>query len=47
MPLGNLVAGALASFLTAPRVLILDGLVLVTIGGAVLLRHARSGVTSL
>jgi len=47
MPLGNLVAGALASFLTAPRVLILDGLVLILVGSVVLLRHARSGVTSL
>ena len=47
MPLGNLVAGALASFLTAPRVLILDGAVLVLVGSFVLIRHARSGVTSL
>jgi len=47
MPLGNLVAGALASFLTAPRVLILDGAVLIAVGSVVLLRHARSGVTSL
>jgi len=47
MPLGNLVAGALASLLTAPRVLILDGVVLMLVGSAVLLRHARSGVTSL
>jgi MFS family permease len=47
MPLGNLVAGFLATFLTAPRVLMLDGLVLVTVGSAVLLRHSRTGVTSL
>lgn len=47
MPLGNLVAGALASLLTAPRVLILDGIVLMVVGSVVLLRHARSGVTSL
>ncbi|HJW13649.1 MAG TPA: MFS transporter [Thermoanaerobaculia bacterium] len=47
MPLGNLVAGALASLLTAPRVLILDGVVLMLVGSAVLVRHARSGVTSL
>jgi len=47
MPLGNLVAGALASLLTAPRVLILDGVVLVAVGSIVLVRHARSGVTSL
>jgi MFS family permease len=47
MPLGNLVAGALASLLTAPRVLILDGIVLMVVGSVVLLRHTRSGVTSL
>ena len=47
MPLGNLAAGFLATFLKAPRVLILDGLVLVSIGAIVLLRHSRSGVTSL
>jgi MFS family permease len=47
MPLGNLVAGALASFLTAPRVLVLDGIILVLVGSTVLVRHARSGVTSL
>ena len=47
MPLGNLVAGVLASFLGAPRVLILDGAVLIAVGSFVLLRHARSGVTSL
>ncbi|HYT32603.1 MAG TPA: MFS transporter [Thermoanaerobaculia bacterium] len=47
MPLGNLTAGVLASFLGAPRVLILDGAVLMAMGSFVLLRHARSGVTSL
>lgn len=47
MPLGNLVAGSLASFLTAPRVLILNGLILVIVSSTVLLRHAQSGVTSL
>ena len=47
MPLGNLTAGVLASFLGAPRVLILDGAVLIAMGSFVLLRHARSGVTSL
>src|SRR5262245_39748687 len=47
MPLGNLIAGALASFFTAPRVLIFDGLILVLVGSTVLLRHAKSGVTSL
>jgi predicted MFS family arabinose efflux permease len=47
MPLGNLAAGVLASFLGAPHVLILDGTVLIAVGSFVLLRHARSGVTSL
>jgi MFS family permease len=47
MPLGNLAAGFLATFLKAPRVLVLDGLVLVSVGAIVLLRHSRSGVTSL
>jgi MFS family permease len=47
MPLGNLAAGALASFLTAPRVLILDGIVLVLMGTIVLARRAPAGVTSL
>jgi predicted MFS family arabinose efflux permease len=47
MPLGNLVAGFLATYLTAPRVLVLDGLVLVSVGATVLLRHSRTGVTSL
>jgi predicted MFS family arabinose efflux permease len=47
MPLGNLVAGFLAALLTAPRVLMLDGLVLLLVGSVVLLRHSRSGVTSL
>jgi len=47
MPLGNLVAGFLAALLTAPRVLMLDGLVLVSVGSVVLLRHSRAGVTSL
>lgn len=47
MPLGNLVAGFLAALLTAPRVLMLDGLVLLSVGSVVLLRHSRAGVTSL
>ena len=47
MPLGNLVAGFLAALLTAPRVLMLDGLVLLSVGSVVLLRHSRGGVTSL
>ncbi|HKF45491.1 MAG TPA: MFS transporter [Thermoanaerobaculia bacterium] len=47
MPLGNLAAGALASWLTAPKVLILDGIVLVLMGAVVLARHRTAGVTSL
>jgi predicted MFS family arabinose efflux permease len=47
MPLGNLVAAFLASFLSAPRVLVIDGAILATMGTVVLLRHSRSGVTSL
>jgi predicted MFS family arabinose efflux permease len=47
MPLGNLAAGFLATFLKAPRVLVLDGLILVSVGAIVLARHSRSGVTSL
>ncbi|HLN58656.1 MAG TPA: hypothetical protein VK416_08840, partial [Thermoanaerobaculia bacterium] len=47
MPLGNLTAGFFAASLTAPRVLVLDGLVLVTVGTIVLLRHSEFGVTSL
>ena len=47
MPLGNLVAGFLAALVTAPRVLVLDGLVLLSVGSVVLLRHSRAGVTSL
>jgi MFS family permease len=47
MPLGNLTAGFLAAFLKAPLVLVMDGLVLVIVGTIVLLRHSKSGVTSL
>jgi MFS family permease len=47
MPLGNLVAGAAASFLTAPRVLVLNGVVLAATGAVVLLRRSPLGVTSL
>ena len=47
MPLGNLAAAFLVTFLSAPTVLVIDGTVLVTMGTVVLLRHSRSGVTSL
>ena len=47
IPLGNLVAGALASIWGAPRVLVINGLVLVAMGTFVLVRRSPSGVTSL
>jgi predicted MFS family arabinose efflux permease len=47
IPLGNLVAGSLASSWTAPRVLIVNGLILMSMGAVVLLRHSKTGVTSL
>ena len=47
MPLGNLAAGFLATSLTAPRVLVLDGLVLVLVGTAMRVGPAlRVGVAS-
>ncbi|MGE5414509.1 MAG: MFS transporter [Syntrophomonadaceae bacterium] len=45
MPLGNLVAGALASVFTAPRVLVGNGIVMVLVGAAVFL--GRRGVLEL
>ena len=47
IPLGNLVAGSLASSWTAPTVLIVNGLILITMSTVVLLRHSSTGVTSL
>ena len=47
MPLGNLAAGFLATLMPAPRVLILDGAVLLAVGAFVLLRRTPEGVTSL
>jgi len=47
MPLGNLTAGALAAVVTAPWVLVGNGVALILFGGVVLLRGSRGGVTSL
>ena len=47
IPLGNLVAGALASIWGAPRVLVINGLILVGMGAWVLARRSPTGVTSL
>ena len=46
MPLGNLIAGALASLFTAPRVLVANGVVMILVGTIALLR-GREGVLSL
>jgi MFS family permease len=42
MPLGNLVAGALASVFTAPKVLVGNGIVMILVGAAVFLGPRRS-----
>lgn len=47
MPLGNLTAGVLARVLPVPWVLTLDGLLLFSVGAAVLLRRNREGVVGL
>ena len=47
MPLGNLAAGFAATFVRPSIVLVADGLVLLTLGSAVLLRRSPSGITSL
>jgi MFS family permease len=47
MPLGNLVAGSLAAVVTAPWVLVGNGLLLMLFCGGVLLRGSRAGVLSL
>ncbi|HEY6931139.1 MAG TPA: MFS transporter [Thermoanaerobaculia bacterium] len=47
IPLGNLVAGSLASVWSAPVVLAVNGLILVGMGTWVLARHSPTGVTSL
>ena len=47
MPLGNLAAGILAAAITAPWVLVGNGVVLILFGGIVLLRRSRTGVTAI
>ena len=47
MPLGNLTAGVLAAVITAPWVLVGNGVVLMLFCGGVLLRRSRVGVLSL
>jgi len=47
MPLGNLAAGSLAAVVTAPWVLVGNGLFLALFCGGVLLRRSRTGVLSL
>ena len=47
MPLGNLTAGALATVLTAPWVLVGNGVALILVGGWVLVRRGPSGVKTL
>jgi predicted MFS family arabinose efflux permease len=47
IPLGNLIAGSLASSWSAPTVLIVNGLILMIMGSVVLLRQSPEGVTSL
>jgi MFS family permease len=47
MPLGNVVAGSLVMLMPVPWVLAGNGLVLILVSGAVLLRRSGGGVTSL
>ncbi len=47
MPLGNLAAGAAASIVGAPRVLVADGLILVAVGALVFARRSGDGLTAL
>jgi predicted MFS family arabinose efflux permease len=47
IPLGNLAAGSLASSWTAPTVLIVNGLILMSMSAVVLVRHSPRGITSL
>ena len=47
IPIGNLVAGSLASVWSAPRVLVINGLILIGMGAWVLARRSPTGVTSL
>jgi predicted MFS family arabinose efflux permease len=47
MPLGNLVAGLVASVATAPRVLMANGIVMLGVGAIVLLRPVGAGIRKL
>ncbi len=47
MPLGNLAAGSLAAMITAPWVLVANGVVLLLFCGGMLLRGGRAGVLGL
>lgn len=47
MPLGNLVAGVVGAAISVPKMLMIDGLVLVILGSIVLLRHDPNGMTAL
>jgi predicted MFS family arabinose efflux permease len=47
IPIGNLIAGSLASVWSAPRVLVINGLILIGMGAWVLVRRSPAGVTSL
>ncbi len=47
MPLGNLAAGILAAAITAPWVLVGNGVALILFGGVVLLRRSQTGVMAL
>lgn len=47
MPVGNLVAAVATTFVSAPTVLVANGILLVTIGSVALSRRAPGGVTSL
>jgi hypothetical protein len=47
MPLSNLVGVFAASLVSVPTILVANGLILVALGSAVLLRREPEGVTSL
>jgi MFS family permease len=47
MPLGSLTAGFATTFIDVPRVLLVNGVVLLLVGASVLLRRSTDGVTTL
>jgi hypothetical protein len=47
MPLGNLLAGLVAAVVTAPKVLVANGLIMVSVGAFVLLRPVGAGIRKL